>query len=153
MLEQQKYLEYIRKDRTKNNIFISGIPNEITTEETIERNYVQILKSVLNITDPGIETTAYHIIKNFEPRENATTHSIKIHVDDLSTKTRILKGCKKFKEIPADHPLKKVYLKNDDPPLTRKENERLYRKVRELRSKEDPQNPEDRYIIQKGETI
>ena len=151
ILEQQKFLEFIGKDRTKNNIFISVVPNEMTTDGDVENNYANILQSVLNVTTPGIDTTTYRILKNFESKDEAITHSIKIQVHDLNVKTRILKGCVEFKKLPAEHPLKKVYLKNDDPPLTRKENERLHRKVWKLRALEvDPGNPKNTYKIKKG---
>ena len=64
ILEQQKFLEFIGKDRTKNNIFISGVPNEMTTEGDVENNDGNILQSVLNVTTPGIDTTTYRIVKN-----------------------------------------------------------------------------------------
>ena len=40
--------------------------------------------------------------------------------------------------------------KNDDPPLTRKENERLQTKMKELRDLEDPDNPQNKFYIKKG---
>ena len=50
LLEQPKFFEFIRKDHTKNNIFISGVPNETTIEGDVENNDVNILQSVLNVT-------------------------------------------------------------------------------------------------------
>ena len=38
-------------------------------------------------------------------------------------------------------------MKNDDPPLTRKENERLHSKMKQLRELEDPEVPQNKYFI------
>ena len=49
--------------------------------------------------------------------------------------------------------LRKIWIKNDDPPLTRKENERLQNKVKELRETETVvpgEEPANRYYIKKG---
>ena len=48
-------------------------------------------------------------------------------------------------------PIKKVYLKNEDTPLQRKENDRLFQKMRNLRAEEDdPENPVNLYKIRSG---
>ena len=56
----------------------------------------------------------------------------------------------KFKPLQADNYLKRIFIKNDDPPLTRKQNGRLRNKMKELRENEDRENPENRYHIKKG---
>ena len=52
----------------------------------------------------------------------------------------------KMNELPLDHPLKKVFIKNDEPPLTRKENVRLRVKKYNLRQ----ENRDSEVIIKKG---
>ena len=153
LLDQQKYLEGLRKDRAKNNVFVAGVPNEMIMNGNSENDHAVILQSALAIAAPDINTTDYRIPKNFEPRTDSPVHSIKISVTDLNVKTKLLQGSRKLKQLTADSPFKKVFLKNDDPPLTRKENDRLYLKVRELRSKEDAQNPENSFIIKSGKLL
>ena len=68
----------------------------------------------------------------------------------MNTKTNLFKGFKKFKEVAQTSYLKKIFIKNDDPPLTRKENKRLGRKMKELRKIEDADNPVNRYHIKGG---
>ena len=68
----------------------------------------------------------------------------------MVVKTNVFKGCKKFKGMGQTSHLKKIFIKNDDPPLTRKENERLWNKMKELRDAEDVINPVNRYHIKGG---
>ena len=63
---------------------------------------------------------------------------------------KIFKGCKKFKNLDRDSYLRKIFIKNDDPPLTRQENDRLHKKMKELRELEEDENPENRYYIKSG---
>ena len=66
-------------------------------------------------------------------------------------KKKIFEGCRKFKDLPLESPIKKVFLKNEDTPLQKKENDRLYQKMRDLRAEEeDPDNPTSVYKIRSG---
>ena len=49
--------------------------------------------------------------------------------------------------------MRKVFIKNDDPPLTQKENQRLNTKVKELREAEDADDPDNRYMIKSGKLM
>ena len=96
VLEQQKFLEIMSRDRTKNNIFVSGVPNQTTKGEgSVEANHENILKSVLDIVDPA----AYRILKNFDPKDEAATHKFTNLFHDLKVKSRKFKGCKNFKRV------------------------------------------------------
>ena len=46
--------------------------------------------------------------------------------------------------------MKRIWLKNEDTPMQKKENDRLYNKMRELRNAEDPDNPVNMYKIKSG---
>ena len=130
-LEQQKLLERLRSEDTKNNIFISGIPNEITKDDdTLTSDHKEIINYILTFVKPDIEEENYKILKNFEPRDGNDRHSAKIVVLKDGLKKKIFMGCKKFKDLPVDSPIKKVFLKNKDIPMQRKENDRLYAKLR-----------------------
>ena len=157
--EQQKCLERTRKEETKNNIFISGIPAILNqdlsavadaADENAVNDHEKIIQHVLNFVYPGIEKEHYKILISFDTKENYTRHSAKIRVENTETKTKIFKGCTKFKNLEADNFLRKIFIKNDDPPLTRKENERLQQHMKELRTMEDPVEPQNRYHIKKG---
>ena len=106
-----------------------------------------ILHHILNFVAPGTSEDSYKILKHFDPREGQERHSTKIMVYDMDTKSKIFKGCKNFKELPQDDYLKRVFIKNDEPPLARKENDRLFTKMKEHRDLEDPENPQNRYYL------
>ena len=97
--------------------------------------------------------TCYKVIKSFDARDGYTRHSAKIFVETLDTKATLFKSCTKFKDIPPNHFLKKVFLNNDDPPTTRKEKDRLYKKMKELREVEDRNNPQNTYQIKEGKLL
>ena len=78
---------------------------------------------------------------------------MKISVESVGTKSTLFKSCSKFKDLPADHYLKKVFLNNDDPPTTRREKDRLYKKMKELRELEDRNNPVNTYQIKEGKLL
>lgn len=149
--EQQKFLERIRGEKNATNIFISGIPNEMDVNDVIVNNPSTIVNHILKFLKPNIEPDDYKILKNFEPREGNDRHSAKISCSSLDIKKDIFLGCSKFKDLPTGSPLKKVFLKNEDTPLQRKENDRLFKKMRELRdAEEDPDNPTNVYKIRSG---
>ena len=162
LLEHQKCLERTRKEETKHNIFIAGIPNKLKTDMTsipnqnetdITDDHVEIIHHIMNFVNPGITKDQYKILKNFDAKENYSRHSAKIRVVDMNIKSATFKGCTKFKGLADSDYMKKIFLKNDDPPITRKENERLQGVVKTLREAEDPINPENRYRIKKGRII
>ena len=163
LCEQQLCLERMQRKQNINNIFVSGLPNALTMdmskppedEDTVTGDIVDdhtvILQHVLEFVHPGIATTDYKILKNFDPREGYSRHSVKIKVHNLDTKKLIFNGCKKLKDVERDSYIKNVFLKYDDPPLTRKEHDRLYQKMKALREEEaDPRNPVNKYHIKAG---
>ena len=150
VLQQQHFLENIRKERTKENIFVSGIPNTLTIDDEPNDDPNVKLRKVMNLVCPNLEEDAYEVLVNFEPKEGYSNHSAKIRAKNISTKTEIFKGTAKLKALGETHPFKRVYLKYDNPPLTRKENDRLHQKMRTLRADEDPANPENTYNIKSG---
>ena len=109
-----------------------------------------ILRQVMSFVCPTLGNEAYEVLVNFEPKDGYSKHSAKIRAKDTATKSEIFKGTAKLKALGNDHPFKKVYLKYDNPPLTRKENDRLHQKMRTLRAEEDPVNPVNTYNIKSG---
>ena len=120
--EQQNFLETLRNDRTKNNLFISGIPMEAEINGTNMADPKAMLNHILKFVHPGIKDEDFRIIKTFEPREGHTRHSMKVLVNDLGAKKKIFEGCKKFKDVDAGSPLKTIfYQKRGYSPSTQRE--------------------------------
>ena len=149
--EQQKFLERIRSEKNAANIFISGIPNGMDIGGNNVNDAGVIVNHILKFVNPEIQPNDYKILKNFEPREGNDRHSAKISCSSPNIKKKIFEGCRKFKDLPPVSPLKKVFLKNEDTPLQKKENDRLFKKMRDLRAaEEDPDNPTNMYRIRSG---
>ena len=67
----------------------------------------------------------------------------------------VIKNCKKLGTLDSEDPLKKIRVRFDDPPLTRKENKRLSTKLYELRhANTDAQgDTEAVYKLEKGKLL
>ena len=103
----------------------------------------------MNIIDNTITEESFtlqHSFTIFKNHKGDEVHSVKISMKDVTTKRSILKNTRKIKALPDTHFMKKVFIKSDQPPLTRKENDRLRKKARDLRS----QHPGSMVSIQKG---
>ena len=148
--EQQKFLERLGNEKNMDNIFISGIPNAMEIDDEQVNDHKVILNHILHFVNPGIADDDYKILKNFDPREGHDRHSAKIKCVSQEVKGKIFKGCKNFKDLPAESCLKKIWLKNEDTPMQKKENDRLYNRLRELWSAEDADDPANIYKIKSG---
>ena len=73
-------------------------------------------------------------------------HSIKLSFQSKEKKDIIMEKKTSLNSLDELHPLRKVYIKNDQPPLTNKENNRLRVKARNIRTT----NPDDTVKIDKG---
>ena len=160
--EQQKYLERMRREETKGNLFISGIPNELNLdmsdlpedgadENKKRKDPVKIIQHVLQFVNPAMTPAKYDILKNFDAKDGYSRHSAKIRVKEIADKIQIFKGCVKFKHLSDENYLRKIFIKNDDPSLTRQENDRLRTKMKGLR--ELDALSENRYTIKQGKLL
>ena len=137
--------------KNANNIFMTGIPNKMNIDGADVTDPKVIIKHVLTFVNPQIQPEDYKILKSFEPREGHDRHSAKICCTENNIKKKTFEGCRKFKDIPDGSPMKKIFLKNEDTPLQKKENDRLYKQLRELRdAEEDPDNPVNVYKLRSG---
>ena len=73
--EQQKFLETSKRASIRNNVFISGLPNILTQDETQITDNDEIVQSLFEHLVPGFPKENYTIIKAFKPREGYTRHS------------------------------------------------------------------------------
>ena len=130
--EQQKYLETIRRDRTKDNVFISGIPNSLDIDGVNTTENDKIVSHILSFVEPTIVAGNYRCIKAFAPREGLPRHSCLIGFNDPDAKKKVISNSKKLNGLEDGDPMRKVYIKNEQTPLTRKENSRLYNEFKKL---------------------
>ena len=130
--EQQRFLETVRRDRVKDNIFISGIPNSLDIEGTNTDSNDEIVLHILSFIEPTTSVEDYKIIKAFDPRDGLPRHSCLISFKNVDSRKKILDNSKKLNGLPEASALKKVYVKSEQSPLTRKENSRLYGEFKKL---------------------
>ena len=152
ILEQQKYLEGMRREKTKCNVFVTGIPVSLKVDNEVITDKKEIISQVFKIVNDNISSERYEVTKIFEPLDNRKNHSAKVTFKDFESKKAIMSNCKRLGNLGHTDPLKKIHIKYDDPPLTRRENKRLSDKLRKLRY-EAGDDSEDIYKISKGHLL
>ena len=137
--EQQKFMESSKRDKMRNKVFMAGIPNdlEIKDDDDDENDVTlndqnDIISHILSFVDPNIDQTKYKVIRKIRPKEGYTRHSCLLEFHEFAVKDSLLKKCKMLKDLDEGDSLKKVYIKNESTPLTRKENSRLYGEFQKL---------------------
>lgn len=132
--EQQKYLESLKREKLRNNVFISGIPNSVTINDVVTDENNVIINHILTFLVPGITEEVYKVDKVFEPKEGFTRHSAILSFTRYDKKIELLGKCKDLKNrTDVNHWLRKVFLRSEQTPLTSKENTRLFKKFKSLR--------------------
>ena len=150
ILEQQTFLKGLRREKVKNNAFITSIPEKLNIHQVEVTDKTVILDYVFNYINNGVTREQYKIEKIFGPAQGRTRHSAKIIFNTFESKMAIIKNCKKLGTLNIGNPLKKIYVRFDVPLLTRQENKRLSDKLYEL-SRSDPDGAT--YKIQKGKLL
>lgn len=136
ILEQQKTLEYLKRDRIRHNVFISGIPNTIKINNNDTANNKIIVDYILKFLLPNIKDEDYKINKEFDSKVGFNRHSVIISLKNSDKKTELLQKCKDLKSRTEENSwLRKVFIKSEQTPLTSKENSRLYKKFKDLKTK------------------
>ena len=144
IIEQQKFLEILRKKATSSNIVISGIPNDpwtLNNEVQLQDDNTK-LEEIFRHIDCVDKLLAEHEITPFKSQEGKKTHMIKVKF----TKPEIIKDIFEKAKILKTFELGKIYINSDEPYHTRRENNRLRKKKAELIVK----HPGDDIKISKG---
>ena len=130
LLEQQKSLESLKREKIRNNIFLSGIPNKVTINDNETTDSDTIVNHVLNFVLPTINEEDYKVNKTFEPKVGFTRHSAILSFTSYGKKIELLGKCK-------NHWLRKVFIRSEKTPLKNKENSRLFSEFKKLRERHD----------------
>ena len=93
----------------------------------------EIIQFIFSNLQPNITPDKYVILKDFDTKVGYTRHSMLIKFKELTTKKDLMGKCKELKNKEDGDPMKYVYINHDQPPLTKKENDRLRKKFRDLR--------------------
>ena len=110
---------------------------------------MSLIKNTTYIEFNDVTEEDFQIVKIVELRRNDDGYeknSVKINFHDINIKQLVLKEKLKLKDLGSGRPLPKVFINNDDPLLTHKENTRLRSKAYNLRK----ENPASNVLIKKG---
>ena len=121
ILQQQKCLERICNNSNKNNVFISGIPTTLNTDNGDLNNSKDIILHILQVVSPEITGDKYTIVKTFNPREGQNKHSAKVVFTSSEEKNKVMSNTKTLKNLEENNVLRKVFIKYESIPLARKE--------------------------------
>ena len=149
IVEQQKCMERLCNGQSKCNAFVTGIPSEINVNDEIIKEPRTIIDHILKTVSPQINENDYKAVKIFQPREGNTKYAAKLVFTSNESKQQVMSNSKKLNKLDANNVLRKVFIKNERTPLARKENDRLYNKLRTLRG----DNPDIQYKIEKGKLM
>ncbi len=130
LINQQIFIEQVQRNNLVKNLMISGISNEnmlINGNELVDTNQKVIV--ILKQLDDSLNENDYEL-KKFDPPDGKETHLVKIIMNDIDKKKKILTEAKTLKDMPG---LDSIYIKNDETKLSRGENYRLRQKARSLR--------------------
>ena len=135
VVSMQKCLNQIDVEKRVTNLMISGLPEEemITAENTNLADDKEKLKTLLhnigiNDMDAEIDTFEYTRIGVANERKRRL---LKVNVGSKDTRDKICVETKKIKLLPA--PWKSIYINKDVHPVYLKENQRVRKKMQDLK--------------------
>ena len=151
VVEMQKSLNKIDSTDREKNLIISGLPEEpIQTEDAILNNDEEKVEKMFRLIE--IDDSPWNVERIGKPTTNGKTRIAKVIFPDKEKRDKAAEKSIKLKEL--EEPWKKVYLNRDKHSVYRAENNRLRKKMNDLRKKPEFQdNPRERVKIAKGELL
>ena len=144
--EQQKFLENLHREKVRNHIFMSGIPNELNIDGHIVAEPNVIINTIISKVSADVSEEDYVVAKSFNCRDGQNKHSAKIVFKNTVTKGHIMANSKILNSLNASDPLRKVFIKHEASLFHRKENDRIYSKYKKLKD----EHPGREYKLSKG---
>ena len=135
IVEQQQFIEQCKREKLATNIIITGMPAGGVTEsdDVVHSTPDEKIQHLLSVMDAdGLDSDNYQVKVLTRNDSTAPTHVYKVSFNDVEQKTFVIEKRSNLARLPNDHPFRRVFIKNEEPMLTRRENERLGRKRREL---------------------
>ena len=91
ILEQQKFIEGMRRDKVKNNIFITGIPSSHTIKENNVTDKEIIIQHIIKYIKNEVNNGHYKIVKFLILLRVEIISLPKLHLMTIQQKWRYLK--------------------------------------------------------------
>ena len=76
--EQQKFLENLHRERVRNHVFMTGIPNELEILGEIKKDSKTIIHNIFQIVNENVSQDDYEVVKSSKSKPFSTKHSAKI---------------------------------------------------------------------------
>ncbi len=131
--EQQTFIEQVKREKVANNLLITGIPvmdikddNDVT-HSTIDQK-ISYLMAAMDVDPDIVNDNTYTVKLLTKPGSNARTQFTKVFCNDITVKRHIITKKVGLSQLDQHHPCRRIFVKHDEPLLTRKENERLQKK-------------------------
>ena len=126
---QQRMIEMLEREKRRNNLIIRGIRESKDCDENAE---VDTIMEAL-VEEVSVKYVIVGRVGRLEKQEDKTRcRPLRIRIDDLEHKKRVLSRGKRLKEE-KDDTLKRVYIAPDLTRMQQEEDKKLRDKLRELR--------------------
>ena len=151
VVEMQKSLNKIDNSDREKTLIISGLPEEaIQVEDTLLNNDNEKVTKMFSLIE--VNDGPWAVERIGKPTTNGKARMAKVVFPDKEKRDKAAEKSIKLKELAE--PWKKVYLNRDKHPVYRCENNRLRKKMNDLRKKPEFQdNPRERVKIAKGQLL
>ena len=149
VVEMQKSLNKIDNTDREKNLMISGLPEErIQVDNVWLESDTEKVDKMFSLIE--VEGGPWNVERIGRQPTNGKTRIAKVVFTDKEKRDKAAEQSSKLKEL--EEPWKKVYLNRDKHPVYRYENNRLRKKMNDLRKKPEFQdNPRERVKINIGE--
>ena len=149
IVNMQSSLTTIDAQKRNTNIIISGLPEqnlELGNGETLtnDEEKVKSLFDEMGVPENAIDDPDELEITRIGERKGNSIRLIKVNLKSKPKRDAVLEKSSTLKQKAA--PWNKVYVKKDLHPVYTRENQRLYKKMKDLRT----QNPDKEIKIVKG---
>ena len=151
VVEMQKSLNKIDNSDREKNLIISGLPEEhIQVDDDVLESDTEKVTKMFSLI--GIDGGPWNVERIGKQPTNGKTRIAKVVFPDKEKRDKAVEQSIRLKDL--EDPWKKVYLNRDKHPVYRYENNRIRKKMNELRKKPEFQdNPRERVKINKGELV
>ena len=152
IVTMQKSLNMIDADKRVTNLMINGLPEEEMRDADDEildddQSKMKCLLHSIGINDIDASIDEFEFTRIGIPAEGKK-RLLKINVGNKETRDKICKETKKVKLLPA--PWKYVYINKDVHPVYLKENQRIRKKMQELKKNPGYEHDTGRVKLENG---
>lgn len=146
IINHQTSIEQLMVSKNQQNIIMRGLPCDKFDSDKNKIEDEVYIANVLKICDPEIRIDDFELIKSFDPFEDEhgqkkVTHGAKIRLNSAEKKRKLMNGKSELKKMTHDTFIPKIFIHDDQPYYSRKENDRLRKHKKDIISKNSSAEP------------